>query len=242
MQTGTIDINGIKLLVKVHHENRKNSRVSVGQKEINIRIPISLTREDMFKQIQEMKLWAIKRVEGNIDRFKPRQHKEYNDGDILKFGNGEYKLRMVFKDKSYSSAKICGQEIHLAICAGLTKENQKKHISTLLSISIARIKHPMLVEKINSLNEKHFKQKVNKVRFKYNKSNWGSCSKTGNINISTRLLFAPDDVIEYICIHELAHLIELNHSDNFWNLVGNAMPGYKEKDQWLKDNGANCWF
>ena len=77
---------------------------------------------------------------------------------------------------------------------------------------------------------------------KYNTSSWGTCSSSKNINLSTRLLFAPDGVIEYVCIHELAHMLEMNHSERFWNLVERAMPDYKEKIDWLKQNEDQCWF
>jgi predicted metal-dependent hydrolase len=77
---------------------------------------------------------------------------------------------------------------------------------------------------------------------KYNQTNWGSCSTRGNINLSTRLLFAPDDVIDYVIIHELAHLLEMNHSNRFWNIVKKAMPEYREKEVWLKKNGHLCDF
>ena len=85
-------------------------------------------------------------------------------------------------------------------------------------------------------------RKINKVSFKNNKSNWGSCSRKGNINISTRLFFAPDEVLEYVCVHELAHLIELNHSKKFWAILKKAMPDYKEKIKWLKENNDHCGF
>ncbi|HKZ41668.1 MAG TPA: M48 family metallopeptidase, partial [Candidatus Hodarchaeales archaeon] len=61
-------------------------------------------------------------------------------------------------------------------------------------------------------------------------------------NISTRLLFAPDEVLEYVCIHELAHLIEHNHSDRFWALVEKAMPYYPQQKQWLKEHGESIRF
>jgi len=51
-----------------------------------------------------------------------------------------------------------------------------------------------------------------------------------------------DDVLDYICVHELAHLIEHNHSDRFWSLVERAMPDYKEKEKWLKENRDKCYF
>jgi predicted metal-dependent hydrolase len=55
-------------------------------------------------------------------------------------------------------------------------------------------------------------------------------------------LVAPEDVLEYVCIHELAHLVEYNHSKRFWSLVEKAMPDYKEKREWLKKNGYKCVF
>ncbi len=100
----------------------------------------------------------------------------------------------------------------------------------------------MLEEQINKINEIHFNQKINKIFFKSLQSKWGSCSSDRNINISTRLLFAPDDVLEYVCIHELAHLIEQNHSEDFWTLVEKAMPQYQEKEKWLKENGEDIGF
>jgi len=97
-------------------------------------------------------------------------------------------------------------------------------------------------EKIDELNKKYFNKKINKIFFKNHKSKWGSCSSNNNINISTRLLFAPEPVMDYVCIHELAHLVEKNHSGKFWNLVEKAMPDYKDKIKWLRDNGDNCNF
>lgn len=95
---------------------------------------------------------------------------------------------------------------------------------------------------MHELNQIHFQKDFKSVNLKYNSSNWGSCSTRGNINLSTRLLFAPDTVIDYVIIHELTHLIEMNHSPKFWQLVKGAMPDYKEKEKWLKVNGSQCDF
>jgi hypothetical protein len=56
------------------------------------------------------------------------------------------------------------------------------------------------------------------------------------------LLFAPQPVIDYVIIHELAHLLEFNHSDRFWEIVGKVMPDYEKKERWLKDNFHACDF
>ena len=53
---------------------------------------------------------------------------------------------------------------------------------------------------------------------------------------------APKDIRDYVFIHELAHLQEMNHSSRFWNLVANAMPDYEQKELWLDTKGLNCDF
>ena len=151
-------------------------------------------------------------------------------------------LRIIYKDKKSSSARLIDNEIHLSISSSLTREQLANHISSLLSRCIAGERLLGLKKRIEDLNRRYFKQTIAGIYFKYNKSNWGSCSAKRNINISTRLLFAPDKVLDYVCAHELAHLIERNHSRRFWALVERAMPHYQEQQNWLKENGNRCWF
>ncbi len=242
MDVETLEINGIKRPVKIHYEKRNDCRVSIRKKTINIRIPSFLSEEERHRQLTNLKQWAINQLKDNPERFKPEAQKEYRDGDTIAVGDDEYVLKIGFKDKLGSSARIEGSTIRLSISSNLSKETYNNHISTLLSRCIAKNRIPELKEMIDKLNKNHFNQPLNKIFFKHNKSNWGSCSSAGNINISTRLLFAPDDVLEYVCVHELAHLIEPNHSKNFWRLVEKAIPDYKKKIKWLKENGDKCRF
>ncbi len=67
------------------------------------------------------------------------------------------------------------------------------------------------------------------------KTRWGSCSGKHSINFSWRLVMADDDVIDYVVVHELAHIREHNHSEKFWRVVALTMPDYKERQKKLKD-------
>ena len=189
-----------------------------------------------------MKAWAIKRIQDEPERFKPKPLREYHDNETILIGNDQYLITINRKDKKNSSARLIGHTIHINVSTHLSTDLQNRHIATLISRCIARHRLPDLEQKIATLNRKHFNQPINNIYFKNNKSNWGSCSRKRNINISTRLLFAPDDVLEYVCIHELAHLIVPNHSERFWTLVEHVMPDYEEKKQWLKDNRDSCRF
>jgi len=75
------------------------------------------------------------------------------------------------------------------------------------------------------------------VRLKTQKTLWGSCSGTNNINLNYLLIRAPMDIIDYVIVHELAHTKIKNHSKNFWQLVESILPKYKASKSWLKDNG-----
>ncbi len=67
---------------------------------------------------------------------------------------------------------------------------------------------------------------------------WGSCSSTGVLSFSWRLIFAPIEVLDYVAAHEVAHLEEMNHSPKFWALVEEALPTMQTSRRWLKQHGA----
>ncbi len=77
-----------------------------------------------------------------------------------------------------------------------------------------------------------------KLTVRNQKTCWGSCSKNGNISINCFVMLMPEEVIEYIIVHELCHLKEMNHSKKFWLEVEKIIPHYKNIRKWLKENGS----
>ena len=69
------------------------------------------------------------------------------------------------------------------------------------------------------------------------RTRWGSCSSQGNLNFNCLLLRAPQEVLEYVVVHELCHRKEMNHSPKFWAEVERVLPNYRESKRWLKENG-----
>lgn len=67
---------------------------------------------------------------------------------------------------------------------------------------------------------------------------WGSCSAKGNLNFNCLLMLCPEEVLDYVVVHELCHRKELNHSPKFWAEVARVMPDYARHRKWLKDNGG----
>ncbi len=71
------------------------------------------------------------------------------------------------------------------------------------------------------------------------KTRWGSCSSKHNINLNWKLIMMPEEILNYVVVHELAHLKQMNHSKAFWEEVEKVLPDYKKQKEWLKQNGRN---
>lgn len=78
---------------------------------------------------------------------------------------------------------------------------------------------------------------VKDIKLRSQSSRWGSCSSTGSINYNWRLILAPGFVLDYVAAHEVAHLVEMNHSDAFWATVKRTLPDMERGRAWLKAHG-----
>ena len=75
-----------------------------------------------------------------------------------------------------------------------------------------------------------------RITLRHQKSRWGSCSAAGNLNFNCLLMLAPEEVRDYVVVHELCHRKQMNHSPAFWGEVARVLPDYETRRQWLKHN------
>jgi predicted metal-dependent hydrolase len=85
---------------------------------------------------------------------------------------------------------------------------------------------------------KQHQSKLKKITVRNQSSRWGSCSARGTVSLNWRLIQTPPYVSDYVILHELMHLREMNHSKRFWNLVSEVCPNYNECEEWLKLHAA----
>jgi predicted metal-dependent hydrolase len=93
------------------------------------------------------------------------------------------------------------------------------------------------LEKYAALKAEELNVTFKRISVRDTSSRWGSCSSRGNLSFSWRLVLAPRYVMDYVIVHELSHLIEMNHSHRFWKLVNMAFPEHQKARSWLKING-----
>ena len=119
------------------------------------------------------------------------------------------------------------------ICIPKNISNIGKELQTFLLEYCKSVMIPIILKKSNLIQKK-----IKKISFKDTKSRWGSCSSTGSIMLNWRLIMVPPSVYKYVIIHELAHLVHMNHGPLFWKLVQELSPNYSNDKEWLKKNGG----
>lgn len=150
-------------------------------------------------------------------------------------------LQIIDSMAVYGTKKKAGrpkQEEALAFISsllGTQKSTCSKSVSpeTTELTSKAKVELPAIVKKYASLMGVTY----NRIIIRHQKTRWGSCTKTGNLSFNCLLMKMPENVRDYVIVHELTHRKELNHSTKFWTIVAEYCPWYKDAKQWLKENG-----
>ncbi len=226
----------------VYRERRTNWRISLGQKSVNLRIP---DRKNWFDKDDPIQ-WAVNWIQEKY-RKEPNLFRRYfleipYSGKKYQTVFGTYELQLEPSSGKSARGVVSGEQFFIKYPANWDEATLGDALPKVISGLMAKVLHDPFLERVLDLNNLHFGYLVEGIAFRYNKSNWGSCSFSGNLTFSTRLFLAPLDVIDYVIIHELAHLEQHNHSPAFWKLVRGAMPDFKEKTKWLKKNRDYLYY
>jgi len=238
----TIQHGTLSIPAKIYQERRFNVRYSMSKKGAILRMPFLISATEKIRYTEQFIQWTRQQLEKRQDLALQYAPKVYQTGDTIEVGQKSYQLVVKKEDRKTHTGKIKGQVIELKLSKHQEGMALTNSIKTLLSRIVAQDFLPEITERVHEINQTYFQSEIKQVRLKYNRSNWGSCSSSGNINLSTRLLFAPQPVIDYVIVHELAHTKEMNHSKRFWSIVEKVMPRYQEKEKWLKKNSHLCDF
>jgi len=237
----TVLVKDIPVPVHIFVEKRSGSRISLGKEKINIRLSSTLSGKQKNDTVRNFLLWAQKQI-SQKNLYQQKEKLVYEEGDTIIIFGESYLL--TFPENPGKRAMIHFRHdkvIEIRLPARTQSlEHRQELIQKLLAKGGEEFFLPKVQARVQELNKTTFNKPVNLVRLRYMVSRWGSCSATGNISLSSRLLLAPIWVFDYVVVHELAHRLEMNHSARFWRHVAQAMPDYKNAEKWLRKHGANC--
>ena len=203
---------------------RKTIALHVREGSIEVRAPLKSPKYIIDKFVLSKEKWIEDKLLYFSDRAKHRANFHLNYGDYILYRGRTYPIENKYADftgfengKFYLPSNLTSEEIKEA-CAKLYRSLAKQEI-------VSRTKH--FAEQMSVT--------PTSVRVNGAKTRWGSCSSKKSLNFSWRLIMADDDLIDYVVVHELAHLSEMNHSDRFWSIVESVLPDYRLRKERLKE-------
>ena len=214
----TLNKLGDATLVHVRQSQRaKRIAIRINHEKIELIIPNS-----NFKKAQDFLLdkesWIRKKL-------TTRQKPIINNSDKLVIFGAECLLKYI--DDTNEKVQLDNNNIIVYSSIANKAKTLKQFLTDFL---LLKIKH--IVCNIRHQQNLQFTE----IKISNNKGTWGSCTSQGVLFFNWRLIFVPLDTLHYVVVHEMCHLVEMNHRTRFWNLVSNLCPDYKIHKQWLKEN------
>lgn len=190
---------------------------------IIVKAPISMKDDVINRFVEDKQSW----IREKLSIVKENKNK-YEDillfRSVLLYGN-RYKII-----KSQVKQIETNDKFEILIP---TKTDDSKVVKSLVSW-YKKIAKQILTDRLAFI-ENRVKLKSNALKFSDSKGRWGSCNSFGVIHLNWRVIMLPPKIIDYVIVHELCHLSEMNHSKNFWALVAKFMPEYETRKKEIKE-------
>lgn len=226
--------DGINIEFEVTYSKRKTITILVeASGKVSVRAPHNLTQEMVVNRVKGKAKWIIKKLNEVKDIQPLPAEKEFISGELFMYLGSSYPLLLdIDEELTKPIVRLLGGRFIVQ-----TPDCDKKIISDAMECWHRSKAREQISERIEYYKP-WINAKPNKVTIKKQKKRWGSCSSRGNLNFNWRIIMAPAEVIDYVVVHEMCHLVYLNHSRNFWELVASILPDYKDRKGWLRKNGA----
>lgn len=207
---------------------KKTTEITIQFDDIFVRTPLSKSIEDIELLVSEKAEWILQKIKENAGKKPDIIQPNYKNNTTIPYLGKNWMLKIVKNEKEF--VEILHDQIII-----YTNKNKAKVIYEKWLFDVADTIFNQFIEKYSLLLKIH----PQRILLKNLKSRWGSTTYKGTINLNINLMKAPLEVIEYVVLHEMGHLLEKNHSQNFWKIIKEHMKDYKEKIKWLKINGTN---
>lgn len=221
--------SGTTIRFEVKYKNRTSIGISINSYgEIQVQAPKKISDEKILQALEDR--WEL--IQEKLTEIKNRlngpQEKIYDNDESFLYLGENYPIKII-QDSNIMQDCVVFEEEKLHIYVKQLDEDKTKQ--ALRRFYYQQCKD--LVEKSISVYQSNFKTKPRSVRISDSKTNWGTCDSNMRLTFNWRLAMAPREVIDYVVVHEMCHMVHLNHDRSFWRLVGKIMPDYKEKENWL---------
>lgn len=194
--------------------------------DLEIRAPLRFSQHQIEDIVRQKSDWIKTQQEQARNSRRRTAHRQLSDGARLWYLGESYPLRIT----EGGAARVKHTDRFLL------PENALPKAGDLLKAWYKARARATITRRVEFYARTHHLT-YSSIRITSAMTRWGSCSRKNALSFTWRLVMAPEDIIDYVVVHELAHIIEKNHSRAFWAQVESMQPDYKTRRAWLKNNG-----
>lgn len=220
---------GKTIRFEIKYKNRTSIGISIDSYgNIEVQAPKGTPDEKVLRLMEDKWNLIQEKLQEMQNRSLGPQKKIYEHGETFLYLGNTYPIQIIH-DKNLEQDRVVfeGEKLHIFV----KHMDDEKIKQALKRFYYQRCK--ALVEKSISSYQSNFKTKPRSIRISDSKMTWGTCDSKQQLTFNWRLAMAPREVIDYVVVHEMCHMVHLNHDRSFWRLVGKIMPDYKSKEDWL---------
>ena len=212
----------------------KTSEVIVDADTITVRVPFDKDKTEIQKLVLDKASWILKKQKEYRETTPEVRKPSFKENTTLPYLGNNYSL-MINRNQARNSIEIVDGKFIVGVNSAKVSNNTFKK---LYEDWITERAQDIFEDKVRKQSKK-LGVRAKGVAIKNLRNRWGSLTKNNTINLNLNLVKAPEDIIDYIILHELCHLIIKEHSHHYWELVHRSMPNYQDKIEWLNANGDN---
>jgi predicted metal-dependent hydrolase len=225
---GVLRVGDLEIAVSIS-DRRKSVRLTVERDaSVTAVAPPQVSRDELVAMVEAKRAWLYSKLAEHRDFGEDRPAREYVAGEGFPYLGRSYRLRIVEP----------GSEVRLI--RGRLELNRGGGARELVRW-YCRVGEPWLKRRIATWASR-MGLEVTSLRVQPLGYRWGSCSREGRINIHWATMQLPPTLIDYVLVHEVAHMLQPHHSNDFWRLVERTMPDYQQRRERLRRLGPDLWL
>ncbi|MGG1675695.1 M48 family metallopeptidase [Neobacillus sp. NRS-1170] len=221
--------SGKTIRFEIKYKNRTSIGIMIDSYgNVEVQAPKGTPDERVLQLLEDNWDLIQQKLKEMKDRLQGPQKKVYEPGESFLYLGNTYPIQ-IFQEKNIEQDYVVFEGDKLHIYVKQLEDEKIKHAMKRFYYQQSKA----LVEKSINRYQRNFKTKPRSIRITDSKTTWGTCDSRQKLTFNWRLAMAPQKVIDYVVVHEMCHMVHLNHDRSFWRLVGKIMPNYEEQENWL---------
>lgn len=198
---------------------------------LTVVIPVSYKRDNVTDLLRKKERWILDKLAKYVKEHPVTEGKEPESGDFIPYLGR--RLRVVTRHNPGTAVSVRLETNRLLV----NLNHQNGRLNLILEWWYRQQAKRFIKQRADELCPR-LGVTYGRLTIRGAKTRWGSCSQKANLNFNWKLMMMPEPVIDYVIIHELAHLKEMNHSKKFWMLVSEHCPQWRKRRKWIREHEA----